>query len=235
MRSVVVVLPASMWAMMPILRTLFRSVSTSSATVSLSQSMICSTPPAAGRRRRGRRPPTGLRRRRLPAVVGEGLVGFRHLVSVLATLDCGTEAVAGVEDLIHESFGHRLLTTLTGIAHQPPQSQSGRTSRADIDGHLVGGTADAAGPDLESRPDVVESLLQVDDGIVAVLLAGAFERTVDDPLGGRALAVEQDLVDQLRHERRAEDRIDDDRSLGCRTFAWHYFFSLFAPYLLRAC
>jgi hypothetical protein len=34
MRSVVVVLPASMWAMMPMLRTLLRSVSTSCATVS---------------------------------------------------------------------------------------------------------------------------------------------------------------------------------------------------------
>ncbi|SLH77803.1 Uncharacterised protein [Mycobacteroides abscessus subsp. abscessus] len=32
MRSVVVVLPASMWAMMPMLRTFFRSVSTSCAT-----------------------------------------------------------------------------------------------------------------------------------------------------------------------------------------------------------
>src|SRR5699024_5898614 len=104
MRSDVVVLPASMWAMMPILRTLFTSVSTTSATVSHSQSMICSTPPAAGRRRSRRGLRTGLRRRRLPAVVGEGLVGFRHVVSVLATLDCGTEAVAGFEDLIHESF-----------------------------------------------------------------------------------------------------------------------------------
>src|SRR5699024_7886303 len=143
------VLPASMWAMMPILRTLFRSVSTSSATVSLSQSMICSTPPAAGRRRRRRCPPTGLQVTQLPAVVGEGLVGFRRLGRGITTRDCGSQGVAGIEDVFHESCGHGRLTPPTGTAHQPPQSQSGRTSRADIDAHLVGGTADAAGPDCE--------------------------------------------------------------------------------------
>ena len=167
--------------------------------------------------------------------MGEGLVGLGHLVGVLTALDCGTEAVAGVEDLIHEALGHRLLATLAGVADEPAQREGGRTSRTDIDRNLVGRTADTAGADLEGRTDVVEGLLEVGDGVVAVLLTSSLEGTVDDALGRRPLAVEQDLVDQLRDERRVEDRVDDDRSLGCGTFARQYFFSLFAPYLLRAC
>src|SRR6201746_2755398 len=97
MRSVVVVLPASMCAMMPMFRTLLRSVVMSTATESLflrGRSLGC------GRRTM----PRGVvfPSRRSPAVVGEGLVGLGHLVGVLALLHRGTEAVGGVEDLIHE-------------------------------------------------------------------------------------------------------------------------------------
>src|SRR5664279_2552837 len=56
-----------------------------------------------------------------PAVVGEGLVGLGHLVGVLALLHRGTEAVGGVEDLVHQALGHRLLTTVRGIPDQPAQ------------------------------------------------------------------------------------------------------------------
>src|SRR3954453_5773798 len=45
----------------------------------------------------------------LPAVVREGLVGLGHLVGVLAALDGRAEAIAGIEDLVHQLVGHRLL------------------------------------------------------------------------------------------------------------------------------
>src|ERR687893_83303 len=54
----------------------------------------------------------------LPAVVGEGLVGLGHLVRVLATLHRGTEAVARVEDLVHEALGHGLLAAVGGVADE---------------------------------------------------------------------------------------------------------------------
>src|SRR6476469_6788767 len=104
MRSVAVVLPASMCAMMPMLRTFLRSVRTSCATCVLSsrRSRWC----GAVRRRGAHRCPGAGRRdvrpapgRWSPAVVGEGPVGLGHLVHVLATLDRGTQAVGGVEDL----------------------------------------------------------------------------------------------------------------------------------------
>src|SRR5664280_2267742 len=112
-----------MCAMMPMLRTLLRSVRTSSATVSFSHvgsgrrvapagGCVCPCPgwvPSDGHPRRS------------PAVVRERSVGLGHLVGVLALLDRGAEAVRGVEDLVHEALGHGLLAALPRVADQPAQ------------------------------------------------------------------------------------------------------------------
>src|SRR3954469_6145689 len=103
-----------MWAMIPMLRVSARATSTLSAI------------------------------QRLPAVVGEGLVGLRHLVGVLAPLHGGTEAVACVEQLVHQPLGHGLLATLAGVGDQPAQRQGGAATRANLDRHPGGGTTDAA-------------------------------------------------------------------------------------------
>src|SRR3954462_14762798 len=178
MRSVVVVLPASMCAMMPMLRTLLRSVVMSTATESL---FLRGRYLGCGRRTsaRGAVFPS----RRSPAVVGEGLVGLGHLVGVLALLHSGTEAVGGVEDLVHQALGHRLLTTVGGVAHEPAQGQRGAAAGLDLDRHLVGGATDTAGLDLDGGLDVVERALERHDRVGAGLLAGALEGAVDDALG----------------------------------------------------
>src|SRR5918993_2652830 len=155
MRSVAVVLPASMCAMMPMLRTFLRSVRTSCATFVLSsRSRVCglgcasavTTAPPGMPAARGARP--AYRRGGSPAVVGEGLVRLGHLVRVLTTLHRGTEAVGGVEDLVHEPLGHRLLAALARVADEPAQRQRRRAVRLDLDRHLVSRTADATGLDL---------------------------------------------------------------------------------------
>src|SRR6476659_5714906 len=87
--------------------------------------------------------------RRSPAVVGEGLVGLGHLVRVLALLHSGTQAVAGVEDLVHQTLGHGLLATVLGVAHEPAQGERGGAVGLDLDGDLIGRAADAAGLDLD--------------------------------------------------------------------------------------
>src|SRR5215213_4981286 len=100
MRSVVVVLPASMCAMMPMLRTLVRSVRTSfCATEVFSFAYLLDVVIA----------PRLYRRRLSPAVVREGAVRLGHLVCVLTPLDGGTQAIAGVEDLVRQAFDHGLL------------------------------------------------------------------------------------------------------------------------------
>src|SRR3954471_11472038 len=131
MRSVVVVLPASMCAMMPMLRTLARAASAAAT----------SNPYFVSRRMLGSV--------RLPAVVREGLVGLRHLVGVLATLHRSTETVARVEQLVHEPLGHGLLAAGPGVGNQPAQAQRGGPERLDLDRHLVGRATDTAAADLE--------------------------------------------------------------------------------------
>src|ERR1700730_11979049 len=99
MRSVVVVLPASMCAMMPMLRTLVRSVSTSCATAvfPLFRLLGCCCRYALGLHCPGRFS---------PAVVREGPVRLGHLVRVLTPFDGGTQAIARVEDLVGETLDH---------------------------------------------------------------------------------------------------------------------------------
>src|SRR6185295_2468954 len=97
MRSVVVVLPASICAMMPMLRSLARAAS---AAATVFPSLGRSDPPCL--RRRGRQS-------RLPAVVREGLVRLGHLVRVLAPLHGGAKTVARVEQFVHQTLDHGLL------------------------------------------------------------------------------------------------------------------------------
>ena len=171
----------------------------------------------------------------LPAVVGEGLVGLGHAVHVLAALDRGAQAVGGVENLVHETLGHGVLAALAGEVHEPAQRQGGGAAGADLDGHLVGGTTDATGADLQGGADVVQSALEDRDRVLVRLGAHALQGAVDDPLGSGLLAVQQNAVDELGDDRRAVDGVDDERTLGCGTLTRHYFFSFLAPYLERAC
>src|SRR5690606_19783298 len=148
----------------------------------------------------------------------------------LAALDRGTEAVRGVEDLVREALGHRLLTTALRVAHEPAQRERVRAMRLDLDGHLVGRAADAAGLDLEGRPDVVERLLERRDGVVRRLRLDGRERAVHDALREVLLAVDEDLVDELADDRRAVHRVCDHGALRRRSLARHYFFfSSLAP------
>jgi len=173
------------------------------------------TPAWAGRSDRGQ--PV----KRLPAVVSEGAVGLSHLVDVLATLHRSAQTVGGIEDLVGETLNHGVLATLAAEGDEPTQCQGGGATRTDVDRNLVGRATDAAGANFEGRLDVVESLLQGQDRVGAGLLAALLERTVDDALSGGLLAVDQDLVDQLRDEDVAVHRVLDEWALCYWTFTWH--------------
>src|SRR5256885_11456747 len=117
MRSVVVVFPASMWAMMPMFRTL------SSGEV---RAIFVSA-------------------NFLVPEVAEGLVALSHLVRLFAALDGGAHAVGGVHQLPGELLLHRFPRSGPGVTHDPAPGQRRAAVRPDLDRHLVGGAADAAG------------------------------------------------------------------------------------------
>src|SRR5258706_7768776 len=105
-----------MCAMMPMLRTLARAASAAATVIPTCRIGVSNCPLVW-----------------LPAVVCEGLVGLRHLVGVLASLHRGAEAVAGVEQLVHEPVDHGLLAPGPGVAHQPAQPEGRRPRRLDLD------------------------------------------------------------------------------------------------------
>src|SRR5665213_2154291 len=168
MRSVVVVLPASMCAMMPMLRTFSRGYSR--AVISLQTFFY------------------------LPAIVGEGLVGLSHLGHVLTALDSRTDTVAGVDNLVGQTVGHGLFATLLREVGQPSYGERRRTTRTNFHGHLVRRASHASAPNFELGANVLEGALQRGDGVAAGLLFHLLEGRVDDALGDRALTALEDLV-----------------------------------------
>src|SRR6476659_2138467 len=117
MRSVVVVLPASMCAMIPMLRT--RSSPMRDAVVLISLSV-------------------------LPAIVGEGLVGLRHPVDVVLFLVSAALLVERVHQLACQLVAHVLLAPVPGELDDPANRERAGTALRHLDRHLVVGATDAA-------------------------------------------------------------------------------------------
>src|SRR5215210_4170983 len=140
MRSVVVVLPASMWAMMPMFLTLLSGVflATETAMISLS-----------------------------PPIVRECPVGFRHPVRILTPLDARPDVILRVQDLAGQPAAHRLLPTRPRVADHPAQRQRVGPAGDDLDRHLVGRATNPAALDLDARPDVLERVVQDRHGVRA--------------------------------------------------------------------
>src|SRR5665213_4488090 len=125
-----------MWAMIPILRV--RAMGNSrmgraSAMFFCSQVVTQLVP---------MRPHRSLRYGPLPAVMGEGLVRLGHLVHIFSALYGCACTVGGVEHLVGQPLGHRLLSPLAGESDQPPDGQGGGPTGAHLHGHLVGGATD---------------------------------------------------------------------------------------------
>src|SRR5687767_15499691 len=121
MRSVVVVLPASMWAMMPMLRQ--RASGTCLAMIVRNSLYL---------------------ERLLEPVVRERLVGFGHAMHVFALLHRAATQVGGIHEFVGQLLLHRLaIAAVGGNAGQPAQREGQAAGRVDLDGHLIVGTADA--------------------------------------------------------------------------------------------
>src|SRR5271154_5035531 len=126
MRSVVVVLPASICAAMPMLRYMLSGV----------MRAILLSP--------------------LPAIMREGAVGVGHLVGVFALLDGAAAIVGGVHQFARQAALHGGFVAAARGGDQPADGQGARTVAAHFDRHLVGGTTDAARADFERRRDIAQ-------------------------------------------------------------------------------
>src|SRR5436305_1529688 len=171
---------------------------------------------------------------RLPAVVREGLIGLRHPVDVVLSLERAALLVQRVENLVGELVPHALLAPLARERDEPAHRESAGAPLRHLDGHLVVRAADAAAAHLQDRGDRLHGLLEHLDRRATGLRPDGLERAVDDLLGDRLLAVEHDLVDHLRDELRAVDGISlDVADLDLGTTGHHE--PRLAPYLERPC
>src|ERR1700730_1041779 len=172
MRSVVVVFPASMWAMMPMFRTLssayVRAIFVVSATF-------------------------------LVPEVAESLVAFSHLVRLFAALDGGADPVGGVHQFPGEFLLHTLPRWGPGVTYDPPPGQRRPAVGPDFHRHLVGRAADPAGLDLQHRGGVLQGRIEDLDGVLLGHLPDPVQGAVDDPLGRAPLAPLHDDVDELSY------------------------------------
>src|SRR3989338_7548248 len=173
MRSVVVVLPASMCAMMPMLRVFSSEYCRSTSSPALSSYM----------RRGGSACAPLLVGPLLPAVMRERLVGLRHLVVVLTLLHSGAAVVGRVEELRRQLLGHRALGPAPCGADDPAHRERRPTVRPHLDGDLVRGAADAPRLDLDGRLHVVDRGLEHLERFLLRLVLDRRERVVHDALG----------------------------------------------------
>src|SRR3954451_3241586 len=140
MRSVVVVLPASIWAMMPMLRVRARSVAMSFA--------LCAQPPASSISRApgARRRPIASARRRLPAslppIMGESLIGLGHTVDVVSLLHGCALALRRIPPLVGELLAERAAVAGARAGDQPAHRQGIAAIALDLHRHLIGRAAD---------------------------------------------------------------------------------------------
>src|SRR5918998_5945157 len=117
MRSVVVVLPASMCAMIPIFLTRRSGVFLATDTA-ISPS--------------------------LPSVMCECPVSLGHPVRIFPALYARANVILGVKNLTGQPTAHRLLPARPGKADHPSQGQRVRPARVHLDRNLVSSATDSA-------------------------------------------------------------------------------------------
>src|SRR5271168_2420777 len=164
------------------------------------------------------------RRRYLPTIVRERLVGLGHTVSIFALANRGAAILRGLHEFGGKAMRHGFLAAGRGRFDDPSHGERLAAVGADFDGHLVGRAADAAGLDLDHGLDVVERLLQHSNRLTAgpaALVTDAVDGTVDDLLGGGFLAALHDHIDEFSQHIVPELGVRKDGAMGGCCSAGH--------------
>src|SRR5436853_4012606 len=128
MRSVVVVLPASICAIMPIFRIRSNGISRGMVLTLLELS-----------------------------VVRKCTIGLGHALYIFLAFDRSAGVVVGIHDLGGQALVHGFAGATASRHQQPAHRQRLAAVALDLDRHLVGRAADALGLDLDSRAGVANS------------------------------------------------------------------------------
>src|SRR6266446_1525784 len=215
MRSVDVVFPASMCAIIPMLR-----VSSSlNALPTVPETAFFSPVRVATASLTKTTYP-------LPAVVRERLVRFRHAVYVFLLLHGPAARVRRVDQLVRELVHHGLASALPRILQQPANRQRLPAERIHFHWNLVVRAAHAPRLHFQQRLHVLDSLLENLQRVVVGLLRHLIHRAVKHALCRRLLAFPHHRADELLHNVVGVDRIGRLHSPENKAFTWHCSLSL---------
>ena len=128
--------------------------------------------------------------------------------------------LARIEQLARQPLDHRVLVARAGGRDDPADGQRLTALGANLDRHLVGGATDAARAHLDGRHHVFQRLMEHLHRVRLGLGFHPVERTVDDALGDRLLALLHDRVHELGHDI-LELRIRIDLALLCAVTTGH--------------
>src|SRR6266704_1304078 len=198
MRSVDVVFPASICAMIPMLR-----VSSSLNALPMVPETALLSPVRVATASLTSIPNP------LPTVMREGLVGLRHAVHVFFFLDRPAARIGGINQLIREFVGHRLARAFSRILQQPANRQRLPPERVHFHRNLVVRAAHAPRFHFQHRLHVFHGLFENLQRVVIGLLAFPHHR-----------------ADEFLHQVVPVDRIGRLRPPKYKSFAWHCSLSL---------
>jgi hypothetical protein len=159
-------------------------------------------------------------------------------VRVFALLDGGTAIGGSIHQLGSETFTHGVLVAAARSAGQPADRKSLLAIGTDLDRNLVGRTTDAAGANLNFRGHIVHGIVEDADRFALQLVLDDIEGAIDDTLGDRLLAVEHDVIHELREIAISELRVRMNLAFLCAVTTRHGrlpYLGRLAPYLERRC
>src|SRR6185437_1306301 len=223
MRSVAVVFPASICAMIPMFRQRFNG--TWRAT--LFPQFLLLFPAQAQRPRLVScfflSPEPYALSPVLPAIVRERLVRLSHAMHVFLLLHRRAAAIGRVQQFRRELVDHALLAPRPSVAHQPANRQRRAPLRVHFNRNLIVRAAHAPRLYFQQRLAVLHRLLEQRQSVTAALLLQLRHRGIDNALRRRLLAAPHHRVHKLRNQCRAVNRVGCDLTLGDMTFSRHKF------------
>src|SRR5438034_3015777 len=153
--------------------------------------------------------------------MAEGFVGLRHLVSFVAPLDSGANVVCGVSQLAGQFLSHSVPGARTREANEPAHGQRHLALALDLDGHLIGGAADAPGLDLDLRRCIAQGSLERLDRRALGRGLDHVHAVVEDALRHGLLAARHQFVDEAADSARMEFGIRWNRPPFYLGSPWH--------------
>src|SRR6266513_1677511 len=120
----------------------------------------------------------GIQLTKLPAIVGEGLVGFRHAMYVFSSFYRGALPARCIEQLTGKLLRHALTWPTACGGDQPAHRERDSAVAPDFHRHLIRRATYAARLDLEHRRHIAHRLVENVERVRVGLALDAVQRLI---------------------------------------------------------